>query len=226
MLSPHPNPTLDDDVYEISIGWEMNSLIRLSRRINGDVWESVNEQSVLSRRKPVKIIVEVSDEGVIKVFTSHNPWSPALTVVDTNPINIKFISFSSSERVQFFYDVNEHEIEHTMEPVKDDSDEKNKVQFEKYPLFTHVDYPVGMAEWFFTKYYKHFVTTTAVSNKYVQFVKMEELKQVHPDKYIVRVPFYVRGTGNAHILFSEVPNPTPLDDAYELGKCDDIETSG
>lgn len=211
MLSPHPNPALDDEVYEISIGWEKNSLIRVSRHINGEVWQSVNEQGLLSKRKPVKVIVEVSNEGVIKIFTSHNIWTPALTIVDTNPINVKFISFSSSDRVQFFYDVNENELLEVPKMKPDD-----ELIIEKYPLFTTVDYPVGMSELYFQKYYKHFITTTAVSNKYVQFIKMEELKQSRPDNYIVRVPFYIRGSGNAHVLLSEVQNPTPLDNAYEL----------
>lgn len=61
LLSSTLNPSLDDDVYEITLGWEGNSLARISKRINGEPWVSTPEQNILSPKTPVKVIVEVSN---------------------------------------------------------------------------------------------------------------------------------------------------------------------
>lgn len=158
-------------------------------------------------------------EGLIKVFTSWNRWAPLLTVTDPNPINIKYVSFSSSSHVQFVHDVDENVIATLpVKPEKLVEDIESDVELVKHPLFSKLDYPIGLAELFFNKFYKVFVTTPAVSNKYVQFVKLSELENSRPEGYAVRVPFYIRGTGNAHVLLSSVANPTEFDDAYELCK--------
>lgn len=45
---------------------------------------------------------------------------------------------------------------------------------------------------------------------------MSELNGVRPKGYLIRIPFYLQGSGNAHVLFSEDVDPTELDNAYEL----------
>lgn len=216
LLSSTPNPTLEDDVYEITLGWRGNSLARISKRINGVTWVQAAEQNILSPNVPVKVICEVSNEGVLKVFTSYNPWAPLLTATDVKPIDIRFVSFSSSNRVQFWHDVNEEAIIGLPAPVKPIQIDTDFELVEKHPLLNVLDYPIGLAQLFFQKYYKVYVTTPAVSNKYVQFIQLSDLTNVYPDGYIVQVPFYIRGSGNAHVLLASKPNPTPFDDAYEL----------
>lgn len=60
LLSTTPSPGLDDEVYEIILGWKGNSVIQVSKRINGDTWALAYEQNVLSTYKPVKVVVEFS----------------------------------------------------------------------------------------------------------------------------------------------------------------------
>lgn len=70
----------------------------------------------------------------------------------------------------------------------------------------------------FPKYFKNYEVLPDHPLKYVKFIKLTELPEVRPDGYIVRIPFYVQGPGNAHILFAQKENPTEHDDAYEIGR--------
>lgn len=54
------------------------------------------------------------------------------------------------------------------------------------------------------------------SNKYVQFVKLDEFPAAKPAKMLLRLPLFIQGDSNAHILISPTLNPTPLDDTYEI----------
>lgn len=147
LLSTTPSPSLEDNVYEITLGWKGNSVTRVSRRINGETWVIAYEQNVLSTQKPVKIIVEFSSEGVLKIFTSHNPYVPLLTAIDRNPLDIKYVSFSAPTRVQFFWEVNEEKI--VTLPTRpfillpDIEEGESNI---KHPLLSVIDYPLGLAE--------------------------------------------------------------------------------
>lgn len=101
----------------------------------------VYEQNILHPTRLTKIIVEVSTDGLIKVFTSHNPWIPLMTVIGT-PLQVKYLSLASTARVQYFYDVDDHAL--LTVPIKHISNEV--ILQVKHPLFQTVDYPVGAAE--------------------------------------------------------------------------------
>lgn len=45
---------------------------------------------------------------------------------------------------------------------------------------------------------------------------MEQLEGSRPDGYLVRFPFYVQGSANAHILLTPKKLPTMMQDAYEV----------
>lgn len=59
-------------------------------------------------------------------------------------------------------------------------------------------------------------TLPLLSNKYTQFVQIADFAGSQPDGYVLRWPFFVQGSGNAHMLVSPVMNPTELDDVYEI----------
>lgn len=105
------------------------------------------EQNILSQWKPVKIVIEITDAGVIKVFTSHNPFVPLITAKDdVKPISVKYISFASPSRSQFFYDVDEDVI--VKLPVKVDTPltslEMSQLTV-KHPLLAKLEYPIGLS---------------------------------------------------------------------------------
>lgn len=127
---------------------------------NGFELKRVYEQNILHPYRLTKVVVEVTTDGSIKVFTSNNPWIPLITVIGT-PVQVKYISFASTRRVQFFYETDEHAL--LTVPVKQVSTEN--LFYMKHPLFNVVDYPVGLADlckfFFFIFYLKermiHFV---------------------------------------------------------------------
>lgn len=53
---------------------------------------------------------------------------------------------------------------------------------------------------------------------YVNYVKLTDIDNIRPKDYYIRMPFYIQGSANAHIIFSSVEKATEFDDAYEIGK--------
>lgn len=140
LLTSVENPNFEtDSVYEIHIGWGGNSWSRILR--NGVELTRVYEQNILNQWQPTKFVVEVTSDGVIKVFTSHNPWVPLLQAF-TQPLDVKYVSFASPSRIQYFWEVNEQTLITT--PVKEPV--REPLVNVKHPLFEVVDYPVGLVD--------------------------------------------------------------------------------
>lgn len=55
---------------------------------------------------------------------------------------------------------------------------------------------------------------------YVHFYRLSEMNpQIQPEGYLIRLPFYVMGKNNAHILLSPVERPDEASaEVYEIGK--------
>lgn len=70
----------------------------------------------------------------------------------------------------------------------------------------------------FRKYLNVIETKPDVSQNYTTWVQLSELKGSRPKGYVIRIPFYLQGSANAHVLFSEVQDATDYDNAYELCK--------
>ncbi|XP_031620433.1 uncharacterized protein LOC116338976 [Contarinia nasturtii] len=90
------------DGYEIVIGgWsDSKHLIRK----NGDVVAKVNEFNVLNELKPIKVVVELTTDGVMRVWTEANKWKPLLEFKDTKPIDdLSTLSFKAYYRDLDFY---------------------------------------------------------------------------------------------------------------------------
>lgn len=73
-------------------------------RKNGDVVTKVNEFNVLNEFKPIKVIVELSQNGELRVFTEANKSRPLLEFKDTQPIDqLSTLSFTAYYRDLDFY---------------------------------------------------------------------------------------------------------------------------
>lgn len=226
---------LNGNVYEIRVGGDDNSLISIGRKINGEIIGQVYEQDILSPFDLTLLIVEISTSGQISIWSSHNPWAPLLTVSDPHSFDVKYISFASLGRVQFFYDFNLDTLKQLV-PVVD----VEPIRPPKHPLFTGLEYPIGfsnLCKYFlprpniflqihftiffsvcpdFEKYTKEYVTSPDKPDQYLHFGKLSDIQISGAEGYYTRIVFYVKGSQSAHILISSVENPTENDDAYEL----------
>lgn len=74
-------------------------------RKHGDVVAKVNEFNVLNEFKPIKVIVELSENGELRVFTDTNKSRPLLEFKDTQPIDqLSTLSFTGYYRdLEFYY---------------------------------------------------------------------------------------------------------------------------
>lgn len=82
-------------------GWgNTRSLIRK----NGATLGKVNEFNVLDENKPVRVVVEQTKDGVLRIYTDYNKSRPLLEVKDEQPIaDINTISFTAYYRDLDFY---------------------------------------------------------------------------------------------------------------------------
>lgn len=59
----------------------------------------------------------------------------------------------------------------------------------------------------------------AWENEYKQFHKLSDIKDSQPDGYLVKLPLYVSGARDAHILLSPTDKPDwDADNVYEIGE--------
>lgn len=74
-------------------------------RKNGDAVVKVHEYNVLNEFQPIKVIVELNNNGELKVFTDANKFTPLLYYKDPQPIkNLSTISFTAYFRdIDFYY---------------------------------------------------------------------------------------------------------------------------
>lgn len=98
-----PDASLDPkDGYEILIGGWGNS--RTLIRKHGEAVAKVNEFNVLDETKPIKVVVELSKEGVLRIFTDLNKSRPLLEYTDPQPIDqLNTLSFTAYYRDLDFY---------------------------------------------------------------------------------------------------------------------------
>lgn len=66
----------------------------------------------------------------------------------------------------------------------------------------------------FNKKCKHF---DAWENIYTDGIKLKSLPNVQKDNYVVRLPLYIQGVRDAHVLFSQSTEPDP-NNGYEICK--------
>lgn len=126
---------------------------------------------------------------------------------------IKYLSFASPVRTQYYYDVDEEDL--LTRPVSTITVMENLDKV-KHPLLSVVDYPVGFSDLFFKKYFKSYESSEEQNDLYVHFLKLTEIQDTPQKGYLLRWPFYIQGGSNAHILLSQKENPTPEDNAYEI----------
>lgn len=73
-------------------------------RKKGVVLAKVDEFNVLDENKPIKVVVEMTTDGWLRVWTDYNKSRPLLEVKDSKPINdISTLSFSAYYRDLDFY---------------------------------------------------------------------------------------------------------------------------
>lgn len=59
----------------------------------------------------------------------------------------------------------------------------------------------------------------AWENEYKQFHKLSDIKDSQPEGYLVKLPLYVFGPRDAHIVLSQTDKPNwETDSVYEIGK--------
>lgn len=139
-------------------------------------------------------------DGLIEVFVGDSQYKPIVFAKDPKPINVKYVSFASSDgtRVLFFYNC--------------DGDKYAVATQSKvpHPLYT---VPIEHDEEVLSKKCKHL---RAWEDKYLSAIKLDSIKNSKPDGFKVQIPVYVKGVRDAHILLTPDNSLDPKD-GYEIG---------
>lgn len=130
----------------IGIGDNDNALIKVAF---GDHFLSTpGGQQILSPTKPLKLVIQLTVDGVFEVFSSLNPFVPLFKTVfsaDVQPsvfVPIKYIAFTSPSKslAHFVYDVDEDVI------LKRPTQELLPLNIVQNPLLVSRDYPIGFSK--------------------------------------------------------------------------------
>jgi len=204
LLSVSNAPNLEKDwAYEILIGGWGNSRVLIRKKKSNNTITDLSVDDVLSPFKPLKILVEIKNNGYINVYL-NNKAEPFISAYDPDPVHVKYVSFASfqTSQVEFLYNcvsdksVSPAPIEATSASPADDSD------LSEAPL----DVLVNKCKWY-----------EAWENEYKQFHKLSDIKDSQADGYLVKLPLYVFGARDAHIVLSATDKPNwEADNVYEI----------
>ncbi|KAJ0171834.1 hypothetical protein K1T71_012597 [Dendrolimus kikuchii] len=105
LLSPVPNPSHIDDVYEIVVGGGGNRFTELRRNLRRNAKISVKTPNILSTIELRAFYIKISEDGLIE-FSKEGDTIPLLSFYDIDPLQIKYFSFAAWTGVEakFLYD--------------------------------------------------------------------------------------------------------------------------
>lgn len=128
----------------------------------------------------------------------------AIVKAFAKPIDVKYVSFASSDgnRVLYFYNCDDEKAAKTILPVPASN---------AHPYFAE---PTELNEDALAKKCKH---THAWEDVYSTPVKLDSIKNIAQDGYVVRIPLLVKGVRDAQILLQSGNSANPKD-GYEIGE--------
>lgn len=109
LLSPVKNVNSSDDVYEIVLGAGENTFCEIRKNKQKNPIKTKLVKDVLSPIDPLPLVIKVNSSQVngssIEVWI-ENETMPLISVIDSNPIETHYISFTSwgSSKAKFFFD--------------------------------------------------------------------------------------------------------------------------
>lgn len=213
LFSSIAHPTEHDDAYEVVIGDKENSRVILRKRMNGAVLADIYWPNTLSEYKRTKFVFEVSDSGLVQLFSEFDPYNPMLTAFDPVPVPINYLSFKNWLPMKMIFNLAPKELT--------EIDTKKKLLLDEYktlalnPLWSHwsqiaskVDAQHLMLN---GKYYE------SVQDVYTKVLPIGGLYK--PIGYAMRFPVYTQGVGVVKFMLTSVENVKfDTDIYYEIGE--------
>lgn len=105
LLSPNNSPNATDEVYEIVLGAGNNNFCEIRKQKQKNPIKTKIIKDLLSPIDPLPLIIKLNKTGNIEVWIEHEMMA-LLSVVDSNPVDFEYISFSSwgGTPIKWFYD--------------------------------------------------------------------------------------------------------------------------
>ena len=105
LLSPNNSPDAADEVYEIVLGAGNNQFCEIRKKKQKNPIKTKITKDLLSPIDPLPLIIKLNKTGHIEVWIENEEMA-LLSVVDSNPIDFEYISFSSwgGTQIKWFYD--------------------------------------------------------------------------------------------------------------------------
>lgn len=190
--------------------------VQIRRRKTGQVLAKVGRPNLISSKYPVKFVLEITKDGHIALFSSHDPFTPLLTAYDPHPLPIRFLSFASYRQnlVQFYFncfDDNEYAKDAVKIPLltrlgEDEDKATSETKVNQVGLLTH-RYKLDTC--------KH---VQAKENEYRTFVPLKDIIGAQYEGHLINLPLLIKGDKNAHIALTATDKPNwETDNIYEFG---------
>lgn len=235
-----------DNVYEFIIGGWDDTRIAIRRKRLGETLHEEELSNSISRVAPTKFILSVTPSGEIVVFTDMSTYKPLIWASDPDLLPVKYIGFASNETevIDYYYacpSFKKMEVQVSVDPIKVVDEHKvttggistsetsvttttttttgttgmtaqELLMLNIHPmlanpmLYTITDMK-SLA--FYSQHYETWKDT------FESFLPVRE--DMRPNSFMLRFPFYVQGTENAHILLTTHADLTAEDaKAYEI----------
>jgi len=208
LLSPTDKPniengyTKDQSAYEVIVGGYGGARHVIRKTVeDDDLFEKVQIKDLVPEEKQTRVLIQLRNDGLLEVFVGELQYK-AIVKAFAKPIDVKYVSFASSDgnRVLYFYNCDDEKAAKTILPVPVSN---------AHPFFAD---SAEYNEEALTKTCKH---THAWEDVYSTPVKLDSIKNSQPDGYVVRIPVFVKGVRDAHILLQSGNSANP-NDGYEI----------
>lgn len=181
-----------------------------------DVIARIGRPNLLNGRVPVKFVLEISTNGLIALYSSHDPFTPLITAQDPTPLPIKYLSFASKNSlVQYYFQCTDD--------IKDDNAFKQPVPLvelpdrfgdDSDPTITVDPVNANAANKYDLKAWKHVQVN---ENEYQKFIPLKDIVGENYENQVINVPLLIQGGKNAHIALTTTDKPNfELDNIYEF----------
>lgn len=188
--------------------------VQIRRRIGRDVIAKIGRPNLLNDKVPVKFVLEITKNGLIALYSSHDPFTPLIVAHDPNPLPIKYLSFASKNSFVQYYIMCTDDIRDTPNvslnlsvglPLRFAANLVAGIQMFEAGVVTH---KLGLQSC------KH---VQVQGNEYRSFIPLKDIIGEQNENEIINLPLFIQGDKNAHIALTSTDKPNwETDNIYEF----------
>lgn len=188
--------------------------VQIRRRIGRDVIAKIGRPNLLNDKVPVKFVLEITKNGFIALYSSHDPFTPLIVAHDPNPLPIKYLSFASKDSFAQYYVMCTDDIRDTSNALPNLSVDL-PLRFAANLVTGTQMFDAGVvAHKLDVQSCKH---VQVQGNEYRSFIPLMNIIGEQNENEIINLPLLIQGDKNARIALTSTDKPNwETDNIYEF----------